>query len=117
MAATGLPHANPKYYNDTPIGYSWFPKEIASVPRAWVAAQGNLVWYRQHTSVSSIPIIPHTAFQTEMRAWPAGINERGGLKLTANPFLQGGHFAAMEKPAEIMADIEDFVKQVWPVKK
>ncbi|KAK6384931.1 hypothetical protein LTS17_002494 [Exophiala oligosperma] len=26
---------------------------------------------------------------------------------------EGGHFAAMEKPGELLQDVEDFVKQVW----
>lgn len=30
------------------MGFSWFPKEIAPVPRAWVAVTGNLVFFRQH---------------------------------------------------------------------
>ena len=32
------------------MGYSWFPKEIAPMPKAWVATTGNLVWYKQHDS-------------------------------------------------------------------
>ncbi|KAI4854547.1 alpha/beta-hydrolase [Aureobasidium sp. EXF-8845] len=44
------PEAIPlKYYVDKPLGYSWFPKEIAPIPKAWVSTTGNLVWYRQHT--------------------------------------------------------------------
>jgi microsomal epoxide hydrolase len=26
---------------------------------------------------------------------------------------RGGHFAAMEMPKELLADIEDFIKQIW----
>lgn len=25
----------------------------------------------------------------------------------------GGHFAALEKPEELLQDVEDFVKQIW----
>ena len=31
--------------------------------------------------------------------------------------MEGGHFAAMEKPAEFVDDIEDFVAKVWPTVK
>jgi hypothetical protein len=70
------PEAIPlKYAVEKPVGYSWFPKEIAPIPRAWVATTCNLVWYKQHT--------------------------------------EGGHFAAMEMPKELLEDIESFVKQVF----
>jgi hypothetical protein len=64
-----------KHYVSKPLGYSWFPKEIYPIPKAWVAATGNLVWHKQHSS--------------------------------------GGHFAAMEKPEELLTDIEEFIGQVW----
>lgn len=69
------PHADPRYYIKKPLGYSYFPMELAPMPKAWVAATGNLVWSKQHD--------------------------------------QGGHFAAMEKPALLLDDVEQFVKQVW----
>ena len=32
-------------------------------------------------------------------------------------FTQGGHFAAMEKPQELMEDMEEFIGKIgWPVK-
>lgn len=46
-----LVHSNPKYRCSKPVGYSWFPKELGPMPRAWVEKQGNLVWYRQHNAV------------------------------------------------------------------
>jgi microsomal epoxide hydrolase len=57
------------------LGFSWFPKELAPIPRSWAATTGDLVFYRQHE--------------------------------------QGGHFAAMEKPEVLLADIQDFISQVW----
>lgn len=30
---------------------------------------------------------------------------------------EGGHFAAMEKPALFVKDMEDFVSEVWPKAK
>ncbi|KAF2225936.1 Alpha/Beta hydrolase protein [Elsinoe ampelina] len=59
----------------TPMGYSYFPKELVAMPVAWAALTANMVWSNRHTS--------------------------------------GGHFAAMEKPAELWSDIEEFVKAVW----
>ncbi|KDQ17793.1 hypothetical protein BOTBODRAFT_64194 [Botryobasidium botryosum FD-172 SS1] len=35
-------------YLSKPLGFSWFPKEVLPVPRSWVAAAGNLVFFRQH---------------------------------------------------------------------
>lgn len=72
-------HENPAWHINKPLGFSWFPKEIAPVPRAWTATTGDLVFFRQHDS--------------------------------------GGHFAALEKPQELLQDLEDFVKEVWPVKQ
>ncbi|KEF50993.1 uncharacterized protein A1O9_12947, partial [Exophiala aquamarina CBS 119918] len=44
-----FPHGDPKYLNSKPVAYSWFPKEVAPMPRAWVEAQGlNLVLFKKH---------------------------------------------------------------------
>ena len=72
-------HENPEWYCKKPFGFSWFPKELAPMPKAWVERTGDLVFHREHNS--------------------------------------GGHFAALEKPDELWDDIEQFVKQVWPVSK
>lgn len=48
------PHDDPKWHLTKPFGFSWFPKEIAPIPRAWAETTGNLVFYRQHTEVSDI---------------------------------------------------------------
>jgi len=42
-------HATPKNHIKKPLGYSWFPKELAPVPRSWVETTGNLVFHRQHS--------------------------------------------------------------------
>ena len=42
-------HENPKWYIHKPFGFSWFPKEIAPVPRVWIETTGNLVWWREHS--------------------------------------------------------------------
>lgn len=48
--ATGNVHADPNYFCEKPLGYSWFPKELAPVPVSWVKTTGNLVWHRSHES-------------------------------------------------------------------
>ncbi|KAF1835819.1 alpha/beta-hydrolase [Decorospora gaudefroyi] len=35
-------------YVDKAVGYSWFPYELAPVPRAWAEKTGNLVFFRAH---------------------------------------------------------------------
>jgi microsomal epoxide hydrolase len=35
-------------YVDKPMGYSYFPHELAPVPHAWAAKTGKLVWSREH---------------------------------------------------------------------
>lgn len=42
-------HENPKWRINKPFGFSWFPKEIAPVPRTWVETTGDLVWWREHS--------------------------------------------------------------------
>ncbi|KAB8349429.1 hypothetical protein FH972_023456 [Carpinus fangiana] len=73
-AASEVFYGSADYRTTKPLGYSWFPLELAPLPKAWVSTVGNLVWHKQHES--------------------------------------GGHFAAMEKPKELLADIEDFVVTV-----
>lgn len=67
-------HGDPKYHIRKPMGYSWFPKELAPMPVAWVSTTANLVWSRRHE--------------------------------------RGGHFAAMECPEELLADVEAFVEEL-----
>ncbi|EGP86991.1 uncharacterized protein MYCGRDRAFT_71676 [Zymoseptoria tritici IPO323] len=63
------------YYIGKPMGYSWFPREIAPMPLGWVRTTGNLVWHKSHE--------------------------------------KGGHFAALERPQDLLDDVEEFVKAVW----
>jgi microsomal epoxide hydrolase len=41
-------HATKEWHIKVPLGFSWFSKEIAPVPKAWIELTGNLVFYRQH---------------------------------------------------------------------
>ncbi|TFB01656.1 Putative epoxide hydrolase [Trichoderma ghanense] len=68
-------HENPQWHINKHFGYSFFPKELAPIPRAWAETTGTIEFYRQHES--------------------------------------GGHFAAMEKPEVLLADVEEFLRQVW----
>ena len=48
-----------KIYCKKPIGYSYFPYELAPVPLAWAKKTGNVVWHRAHESVRpSLPFNP-----------------------------------------------------------
>ncbi|KAK5708553.1 hypothetical protein LTR17_020586 [Elasticomyces elasticus] len=42
-------HPDAEWHIKKPMGYSWHPKELAPVPKDWVAKSGNLVWYRGHS--------------------------------------------------------------------
>ncbi|KII87377.1 hypothetical protein PLICRDRAFT_43010 [Plicaturopsis crispa FD-325 SS-3] len=41
-------HDNADWYVSKPLGYSWYPQELAPIPKSWVATTGNLVFHRQH---------------------------------------------------------------------
>jgi microsomal epoxide hydrolase len=45
-------HDNPSFKipEGKAFGYSWFPYELAPMPRAWVETTGQLTWFRQHRS-------------------------------------------------------------------
>jgi microsomal epoxide hydrolase len=34
-----------------PFGFSYFPHEVLLSPKSWIAAKGNLVWFRAHDHV------------------------------------------------------------------
>ncbi|KAL9112013.1 MAG: hypothetical protein Q9227_003633 [Pyrenula ochraceoflavens] len=81
----GVPgvHENPAWRipGGKPLGYSWFPREVAPIPRAWVA-----------TTVAP----------------PAGKEGEGEL-FFHRAHSKGGHFAALERPVELLEDVEEFV--------
>ncbi|KAF4335453.1 microsomal epoxide hydrolase [Fusarium beomiforme] len=41
-------HENPDWMIKKPLGYSWFPYELAPIPVSWVRTTGNLVFSRKH---------------------------------------------------------------------
>ncbi|KAF2099943.1 alpha/beta-hydrolase [Rhizodiscina lignyota] len=42
-------HEMPKWHIKKPFGFSWFPKELAPIPRSWAATTADdLCFYRQH---------------------------------------------------------------------
>ena len=44
--------ANMKYI-EKPFGFSWFPKDLGSMPKSWIEKAGNLVFFSQHQQVCS----------------------------------------------------------------
>ncbi|OJK02015.1 hypothetical protein ASPACDRAFT_1897171 [Aspergillus aculeatus ATCC 16872] len=65
---------NPRWYIKKPLGFSYFPKELMPIPRAWIETTGNLVFWNTHE--------------------------------------KGGHFAALERPADLLEDLTAFVEKV-----
>lgn len=45
-----------RWYIQKPFGFSYFPKEIAAIPRAWVSTTGNLIFWREHDKVSTLSL-------------------------------------------------------------
>ncbi|KAF2190478.1 epoxide hydrolase 1 [Zopfia rhizophila CBS 207.26] len=72
----GYFHGQEKLHVNKPMGYSYFPYELAPIPKSWAETTGNLVFFKAHE--------------------------------------EGGHFAALEKPKLLLADIEEFVSIAWP---
>lgn len=79
-------------YIHKPLGFSYFPKELLPVPESWVRKTGNLVYFKQHTEVRPLAC----------------------LIQAHNTLLQGGHFAALERPRDFKEDLAEFVSKVWP---
>ena len=52
----------PKWYIAKPkkFGYSFFPKELAPIPRAWAATTGDLIWSREHSSGGHFAAVERT---------------------------------------------------------
>ncbi|RGP74481.1 microsomal epoxide hydrolase [Fusarium longipes] len=46
----GGAHNSPDSKITKPLGYSWFPQELAPIPKSWVETTGNLVFHRSHES-------------------------------------------------------------------
>jgi len=42
-------HDSPEYFIHKPLGFSFFPYEIAPAPISWVRSTGNLAWSRIHS--------------------------------------------------------------------
>lgn len=57
----GYFHGQEKLYVDKPLGYSYFPYELAPIPEAWVKKTGRLEWYRRHQSGGHFPSLERPA--------------------------------------------------------
>lgn len=71
-----------------------FPRELMPTPVHWVEKTVNLVWSKEHKAVSCSSTCIR---KTQVRA----------------DTMQGGHFAALEKPEELWQDVEEFIKVAW----
>ncbi|KAF4957867.1 hypothetical protein FSARC_11163 [Fusarium sarcochroum] len=52
-------HDNPEWHLHKPLGMSWFPQEVAPVPKAWTATTGDLVFFRQHEHGGHFAALEH----------------------------------------------------------
>jgi microsomal epoxide hydrolase len=86
-------HENSKWHINKPLGFSWFPQDLAPIPAAWVAETGNLVFVRHHNKV------------IHMHAVPKDVEGESVIEMA----VYGGHFAAVEQPDVLWTDLEDFV--------
>lgn len=80
-----------RWFITKPFGFSAVPFELAPLPRSWVETTGNLVYWGQHQKVRIATSLT--------------------IALTRS---QGGHFAALEQPEELMSDLVNFVEQIRP---
>ncbi|KAK4574473.1 hypothetical protein LTR86_001314 [Recurvomyces mirabilis] len=69
-------HPEKTWFIEKPLGYSWFPKDLAPVPVPLVAKTGNLVWSRKHEGGGHFAAMEKpTEFATDMedfvaQVWP-----------------------------------------------
>lgn len=54
-----MAHNDPRLFCQKPFGYSWYPKEIAPIPRSWAATTGNLVWFKRNTEGGHFAAMEH----------------------------------------------------------
>jgi microsomal epoxide hydrolase len=54
-------------------------------------------------------------FPRELFAGIKGVIEEKGNLISYNQHEKGGHFAALEQPKELFADVEEFANKAWKV--
>lgn len=104
------PAMDPRWYIRKPLGFSYFPKELVPVPRAWVETTGNLVFWRQHEKVE-MKLLPFP-LSHPLCVWERE-RESQCLADILSYLPQGGHFAALERPHDLADDLVAFLEQVW----
>lgn len=87
----GAAHPISKY---KPLGYSLFAHDLAVLPEPWAEEiYPNLVFFRSHSAVSCLRF--HLVRNRMIDC-----------------FLQGGHFASLERPKDFLEDVEEFLQRV-----
>jgi hypothetical protein len=72
-----------------PMGVSYFPKELIRVPKSYVRA----------------PQPPHCSTESFFWAWHSSWTRLTGNVVFESEWKNGGHFAAHEKPEELVIDV------------
>jgi len=75
--------------------------------------------YRQYVNgMGSHPYVEkpvgHSWFPKEVTPTPKSWIATTGNLVFFRQHMKGGHFAALERPGDLLEDVEDFVAQVWP---
>lgn len=102
-----------KYYIKVPMAMSTFPEEIAIAPKRWVAATGNLQWYRGASCAvrSSRPWLMSLArAQRPKRADSKWKYKHFGLRTDATSHS----FIALEFPDLFCEHLRDAFASIWP---
>ncbi|CAI6342208.1 unnamed protein product [Periconia digitata] len=53
----GYLHNAPWLHISKPFGYSYFPEELAAIPKAWAQKTGNMVWFKAHDEGGHYPAL------------------------------------------------------------
>jgi hypothetical protein len=84
---------NPKYYNGSvPLGVSIFPKELAVLPER------------------SVPVLLLRHARSDQKIVPISWHHTLGPIVYSARHKSGGHFAAYERPKELVEDIRNTFK-------
>lgn len=95
-------------YVAKPSGYSFFPKELMPIPVSWVATTANLVHSKVHTSGG------HFAVSFLRFCLTSGGSDC--IVVISVLMILECVMQAMEKPQELLEDIEEYAKKAWELK-
>ncbi|RMZ78888.1 hypothetical protein DV738_g3648, partial [Chaetothyriales sp. CBS 135597] len=95
---------------------------LESVTLYWLTHSAHTnIWAYRHTMLPNAKNKPpyiskpfgYSYFPYELMPIPIAFVRRTGDLVHVNVHTSGGHFAALEEPATLLADVEDFIKTVW----